>query len=77
MERIGVIGVGNVGSGFARMLREANYPLTVLDKDRKKMEPAIALGAGEAATPGEVTDKSDIVILSLPGKALSLSAVCC
>lgn len=67
MERIGLIGVGNVGGGFARMLREAGYPLTVLDRDRKKMGPAIALGAGDAVTPGEVTDKSDIIILSLPG----------
>jgi len=67
MERIGLIGVGNVGSGFARTLRQAGYPLTVLDKDRKKMEPAIALGADAASAPGEVADKSDITILSLPG----------
>ncbi|MDH4179248.1 MAG: NAD(P)-dependent oxidoreductase [Armatimonadota bacterium] len=67
MQHIGLIGLGNVGAGFARMLREAQHPLTVLDKDRKKMEPAVALGAQAAATPGEIADKSDIIILSLPG----------
>lgn len=70
MERIGLIGVGNVGSGFARMLREAGYPLTVFDKDAKKMEPAIALGAEAAASPGEVAGTCDAIILSLPGSPL-------
>jgi len=67
MQHIGLIGVGNVGSGFARMLREVDYPLTVLDKDREKIKPAVALGAEAAATPGDVADRSDIIILSLPG----------
>ena len=70
MEGIGLIGVGNVGSGFARMLREAGYPLTVFDKDPKKMEPAIALGAEAAASPAEVAEKCDAIILSLPGSPL-------
>ncbi len=70
MERIGVIGVGNVGSGFARMLREAGYPLTVFDKEPKKMEPAIGLGAEAASSPGEVAEKCDAIILSLPGSPL-------
>jgi len=67
VERIGLIGVGNVGSGFAKMLREAGYPLTVLDRDPKKMGPAIALGAEAARSPGEVAEKCDAIILSLPG----------
>lgn len=67
VERIGLIGIGNVGSGFARMLREAGYPLIVLDKDPKKMEVAIALGAEAATTPGEVAERCDAIILSLPG----------
>ncbi len=67
MERIGLIGLGNVGGGFARTLREAGCPLTVLDKDPDKLKPALALGADAAATPGEVADKTQIIILSLPG----------
>ena len=66
MERVGLIGLGNVGSGFAKRLREAGYSLTVLDKDERRMEPAIGLGAQGASAPAEVAAASDIVILSLP-----------
>lgn len=67
MQRIGLIGIGNIGSHFARTLREADYPVTVLDRDRRKMANAIALGAQPAATPGGVADASDIILLCLPG----------
>jgi 2-hydroxy-3-oxopropionate reductase len=67
MERVGLIGLGNVGSGFAQRLREAGYPLTVLDKDRSRMEEALAQGAKPGASPREVAEQSDIVLLSLPG----------
>jgi 3-hydroxyisobutyrate dehydrogenase-like beta-hydroxyacid dehydrogenase len=67
MERVGLIGLGNVGSGFAQKLVEARYPLTVLDKDCTRMEVATSAGAHAASTPGEVANGSDIVLLSLPG----------
>jgi len=67
MQRIGLIGIGNIGSHFAKTLCEAGYRLTVLDRDRQKMAQAIALGAQPAATPGEVADPSDIILLCLPG----------
>jgi 2-hydroxy-3-oxopropionate reductase len=67
MRRIGLIGIGNIGSHFARVLREAGYPVTVLDCVHEKMQPAIALGAQAAASPADVADKSDIILLCLPG----------
>jgi 3-hydroxyisobutyrate dehydrogenase-like beta-hydroxyacid dehydrogenase len=67
MQHVGLIGLGNVGSGFARMLREAGYPLTVLDRDRSRMGPAVELGAKAAGSPREVADRSEVVLLSLPG----------
>ncbi len=67
MDRVGLIGIGNVGSGFARTLLEADYPLTVLDKDEGKMESAASLGAEPAGTPAEVAEKSDLILLCLPG----------
>ncbi len=67
MQPIGLIGLGNVGSGFARKLREAGYPLTVYDKDTAKLDAALALGARAADTPGRVADESDLILLSLPG----------
>jgi 3-hydroxyisobutyrate dehydrogenase-like beta-hydroxyacid dehydrogenase len=67
MQRSGLIGAGNVGSGFAKKLLEAGYPLTVHDRDPGRMEAALSLGAKAAATPGQVADESDIILLSLPG----------
>jgi 3-hydroxyisobutyrate dehydrogenase-like beta-hydroxyacid dehydrogenase len=67
MESVGLIGLGNVGSGFAQKLAEAGYRLTVLDKDCSRMEAATSAGAHAASTPGEVAKDSDIVLLSLPG----------
>lgn len=67
MKRVGLIGLGNVGSGFAQKLVEAGYPLTVLDRERGRMEAATSAGAHGASTPGEVAQRTDIVLLSLPG----------
>ncbi len=67
MQSVGLIGVGNVGSRFAKKLLEAGYPLTVYDRDTGRLEAVVALGARGAASPGQVADSSDIILLSLPG----------
>ncbi len=67
MERVGLIGLGNVGSGFAEKLLDVGHPLSVLDKERGRMQPAISAGAKPADNPGDIADDSDIVLLSLPG----------
>lgn len=67
MPAIGIIGVGNIGSHFAKVLRQANCGVTVLDLDREKMEAAAALGATAAASPGEVAERSEVILLCLPG----------
>lgn len=67
MERIGLIGVGNIGKYFTKKLLGAGYPLVVLDKDREKVDAAVALGAKAALTPGDIADRSEVTILSLPG----------
>ena len=67
MERVGLIGLGNVGSRFAHMLLEAGYELRVSDQDRGRVEAAVAEGAQPAGCSREVGQKSDVVLLSLPG----------
>ncbi len=67
MKQIGLIGAGNVGSGFAKKLLEAGYPLTVYDRDAGKIEAVAVLGAKATTTPGQVADESSIILLSLPG----------
>ena len=67
MERVGLIGLGNVGSGFAHTLLGAKYQVTVFDLDRSRVDAAVAEGAQPAECSREVGEKSDIVLLSLPG----------
>lgn len=65
--RIGLIGVGNVGSGFAGKLLEKGYPLTVFDRDPTRLERAVTAGAAKAGSAAEVAQAADTVLLSLPG----------
>jgi 3-hydroxyisobutyrate dehydrogenase-like beta-hydroxyacid dehydrogenase len=65
LERLGFIGLGNMGGAIALRLLRAGYPLTVLDLDQEKMHGLIKAGATVAATPGEVADRSTIVMASL------------
>ena len=65
LERLGFIGLGNMGGAIALRLLRAGYPLTVLDLDQEKMHGLIKAGATVAATPGEVADRSTIVLASL------------
>jgi 3-hydroxyisobutyrate dehydrogenase-like beta-hydroxyacid dehydrogenase len=65
LERLGFIGLGNMGGAIALRLLRAGYPMTVLDLDQEKMQGLIKAGATVAATPGEVADRSTIVLASL------------
>jgi len=67
MERIGYIGVGLMGHGAAKNIREKGYPLTILgNHNRAPVEDLIARGAVEARNPAEIARQSDIVFLCLP-----------
>jgi len=68
--RIGLIGLGNIGSFYSKTLLAAGYPLTVLDIDKGKMEISTGGGAKGAETPAELTAASDAVILSLPSSEI-------
>jgi 3-hydroxyisobutyrate dehydrogenase len=67
MQRIGLIGLGNIGHFYAQRLLETGYPLTVLDLDTARMQSVLDLGANAAEDPGDVVRKSEIILLSLPG----------
>jgi 3-hydroxyisobutyrate dehydrogenase-like beta-hydroxyacid dehydrogenase len=64
-ERLGFIGLGNMGGAIALRLRRAGYPLTVLDLDADKMKKLIKEGADSAASPKEIAERSTMVIASL------------
>ena len=64
-ERIGFIGLGNMGGAIALRLLRAGYSLTVLDLDKERMETFKQNGAEVASTPKEVAARSTIVLASL------------
>jgi 3-hydroxyisobutyrate dehydrogenase-like beta-hydroxyacid dehydrogenase len=68
LERLGFIGLGNMGGAIALRLLRAGYPLTVLDLDDEKMEALKKNGAAVASTPKEIAERSTIALASLqPG----------
>lgn len=69
-ERVGFIGLGNMGGAIALRLLRAGYPMTVLDVDKNKMRPLVAEGATTASSPRELAGSSTIVIASLQAEAV-------
>ena len=63
--RVGIIGLGEIGSYYAEKILDAGYPLTVYNRTVSKTEKFAARGAAVAQTPGEVVERSDIMILAL------------
>lgn len=60
--RIGVCGMGKMGSTIARRLMTFGHELTVWNRDPAKTEPLVKEGAGAAATPADLARSVDIVI---------------
>ena len=66
-QKIGLVGVGNIGKFYAKTLLDAGYQLTVFDVDKEKVEYAVRLGAQAAVNAADLAGKSQVIILSLPG----------
>lgn len=62
-DRIGFIGLGNMGGRMTRRLVDGGVPVLGYDMNRPAVESA---GATPAASAGEVVAGSDVVLLSLP-----------
>jgi len=69
-ERIGFIGLGNMGGAIALRLLRAGYPMAVLDLDKDKMTPLLKEGALPATSPKEVAQQSNIILASLQSDAI-------
>ncbi len=61
-ERIGFIGLGIMGSGMARNILQAGFPLRIWNRTAGRMDELATAGAGPASSPGDVAFHSDIVI---------------
>ena len=51
--RVALIGLGLMGSGMARRLLGAGFPLTVYNRSPERAAPLVAEGAHSAASPRE------------------------
>lgn len=67
MQKIGFIGLGNMGGPMALNLVKAGYPLTVYDVVPAAVETLVAAGATAAKTIAETVADADVVISMLPG----------
>ncbi|MEM2513760.1 MAG: NAD(P)-dependent oxidoreductase [Candidatus Bathyarchaeia archaeon] len=65
-ERIGVIGLGNMGKPMAMNYLRNNYPVTVYDIRPERIDELAKVGASRARSPKEVAENSDVIVTSLP-----------
>ena len=71
--RLGVIGLGEMGSTLARALLKAGYPTCVWNRTADKSRALADAGAVLAASPADAADRSDVLVVckrrSRPGPA--------
>jgi 3-hydroxyisobutyrate dehydrogenase len=63
--RIGIAGIGNMGSSIGARLIEVGHTQTVWNRSPDKVKPLAEAGAGVAKTPTELAGAVDIVITIL------------
>src|SRR5581483_9327094 len=61
-ERIGFIGLGNMGRPMASNLLQAGFALRVYNRNPSKAEPLVAQGAQRVSKPGEVVEPGGIAV---------------
>ena len=65
-KKIGFVGLGIMGKPMAKNLVKAGYELVCFDINKDAVRELIGVGAKEAQSAKEVTQKSEIVITMLP-----------
>ena len=69
METVGLIGLGNMGSGMAGNLLKAGYSLVVHDLRPEVVRDFAARGARASASVADLARLADVTLTSLPGPA--------
>ena len=64
-QRLGFIGLGNMGLGMACNLADKGYELAVYNRTKEKAAPVEELGARVADSPAEAAAEADVVMMSL------------
>lgn len=63
---VGVVGLGNMGSGIASRLLDTGHDIVVFDVRQDALRPLAARGARLARSPRDVADQAATVLVSLP-----------
>ncbi|MCP4319304.1 MAG: NAD(P)-dependent oxidoreductase [Hyphomicrobiales bacterium] len=63
MKRVGVIGLGDMGSGLAKNLLKNGFSVTGFDLSQSRMDDFVAMGGTAAGSPGDVGAISDAVFV--------------
>jgi 3-hydroxyisobutyrate dehydrogenase len=69
--RVALIGLGLMGSGMARRLLGAGFPLTVYNRNPNRAAPLAAEGAHPAGSPREAAARADVVLSMVADDAAS------
>jgi 3-hydroxyisobutyrate dehydrogenase len=64
-QRIGFIGLGNMGGGMASRLAESGYEIAVYNRTREKSEAVGEVGARVAESAADAARDADVLMLSL------------
>ena len=67
--KVGVAGLGRMGSAIAKRLIEVGHEVVVWNRNRQKTEALAELGAAVAAAPSELAGRADAVITILTDAA--------
>ncbi|MFT5111608.1 MAG: 2-hydroxy-3-oxopropionate reductase [Parasphingorhabdus sp.] len=70
VNRIGIVGIGVMGSAISTRLIECGQQLTIFNRTPEKIKPLVSKGARAAISPRDVAENSDIIILSLNNAAI-------
>lgn len=62
---VGIVGLGEMGSGFVERLLDAKFDVTGWNRTKSKGEPLIAKGMSWADSPRAVAQKADVVLTML------------
>ena len=62
MEKVALIGLGNMGAGMAGRLLRAGYPLTLWNRSIERAKAFEEAGAYVAASPREAAERAEIII---------------
>lgn len=68
MTAVGVVGYGEIGAYLAGRLLQDGYDVVAYDVDERRIAAAREAGAAAGEHPADVTERTDVVVLALPGR---------